>query len=266
VEIIDPRTKAGYVLDRADDFAGPELDPALWFPFYLPHWSSRVSSVPRYRLVDRQLHLLVDEDQPPWCPEFDGGIRASCLQTGEFAGALGSRTGQVRFSADVVVREEQPEVRLFVPQYGFFEIRARVGNDPSGMAALWMVGFEDRPEQSAEICTFEIFGRDVGAGAAAVGMGLHPFGDPSITDDFRRPVLPIDAREFHDYAVEWTPDHVAFFVDSALVAAMEQSPQYPMQFMLGTCAFPADDGAAPPGPYPEELVVDRFPGYRRTAA
>ena len=98
-------------------------------------------------------------------------------------------------------------------------------------------------------------------------MGYGPGGaDPSITDEFRRPVLLIDAREFHDYAVEWTPDHVAFFVDSALVAAMEQSPRYPMQFMLGTYAFPADDGAAPPGPYPKEFVVDRFHGYRRTAA
>ena len=52
--------------------------------------------------------------------------------------------------------------------------------------------------------------------ATAVGMGVHPFGDPSITDEFVRPELPIDAREFHDYAVEWTPDHVAFFVDGGL--------------------------------------------------
>jgi hypothetical protein len=266
VEIIDPRTKAGYVLDREDDFAGPELDPSLWFPFYLPHWSSRAASAPRYRIVGGQLHLLVDEDQPPWCPEFDGGIRASCLQTGEFAGALGSRAGQIRFNTDVVVREEQPEIRLFVPQYGFFEMRARVGDDPSGMAALWMVGFEDRPEQSAEICIVEIFGRDVGDGTTAVGMGLHPFGDPSITDQFVRPALPIDARDFHDYAVEWTPDHVAFFVDSAPVTVMAQSPRYPMQFMLGTYAFPPEDGTAPPGPYPKEFVVDRFSAYRREPA
>ncbi|TFV66135.1 glycosyl hydrolase family protein [Blastococcus sp. CT_GayMR20] len=265
-ELIDPVARAGYELVVDEEFSGDRLDTSLWFPFYLPHWSSRVGSAPRYRLADGKLHLLIEQDQPPWCPEFDGGIRASCLQTGEFSGSLGSRAGQIRFSADVVVREEQPEVRLFVPQYGFFEMRARVGDDPSGMAALWMVGFEDRPQQSAEICIFEIFGRDVGAGSTAVGMGLHPFGDPSITDDFVRPVLPIDAREFHDYAVEWTPDHVAFFVDSALVTVMEQSPGYPMQFMLGTYAFPAEDGAPPPGPYPKEFVVDRFRGYRRAAA
>jgi Glycosyl hydrolases family 16 len=97
-------------------------------------------------------------------------------------------------------------------------------------------------------------------------MGVHPFGDPTITDEFLRPVLPIDARAFHDYAVEWTPDHVAFFVDGELVTVVEQSPAYPMQFMLGTYAFPAPDGSPPPGPYPKEFVVDRFRAYRRTGS
>jgi beta-glucanase (GH16 family) len=134
------------------------------------------------------------------------------------------------------------------------------------MAALWMIGFEDRPERSAEICVFEIFGRDVGDGRTAVGLGLHPFGDPSITDECIRPVLPIDARDFHDYAVEWTPRHVAFFVDSEPVTVLDQSPGYPMQFMLDVYAFPAEDGSPPPGPYPKEFVVDRFRAYQRTGS
>ncbi len=265
-EVVDPRIRAGYELVVEDDFPGHELDTGLWLPHYLPQWSSRAASAARYRLGDGVLRLLVEEDQPAWCPELDGQVRVSSLQTGVRAGPVGSGEGQHRFRPDLVVREAQEERRLFVPQYGFFEIRARVSDDPSSMAALWMIGFEDRPERSAEICVFEIFGRDVGARGTAVGMGLHPFGDPTITDEFVRPLLPIDARDFHEYAVEWTPEQVTFLVDSQPVAVVGQSPAYPMQFMLDVYAFPAEDGSAPPGPYPKELVVDWFRGYRRSAA
>jgi hypothetical protein len=50
-----------------------------------------------------------------------------------------------------------------------------------------------------------IFGRDARPGSAAVGMGVHPFGDPAITDEFAAEAIAIDAREFHVYAAEWTP-------------------------------------------------------------
>ena len=89
-------------------------------------------------------------------------------------------------------------------------MRARMTLSPRSMAAWWMVGFEDRPERCAEICVFEVFGDAVEPGrSAAVGMGLHPFRDPAVTDDFAAPRLPIDVAAFHDYAVRWTPDAVA---------------------------------------------------------
>jgi hypothetical protein len=62
------------------------------------------------------------------------------------------------------------------------------------MVALWLIGYEDEPERSAEICVCEILGRDVHPGRAAVGMGVHPFGDPDIVDDFSAETIPIDAR------------------------------------------------------------------------
>jgi hypothetical protein len=263
VEIVDPRTKDGYALDREDDFTGPDLDRTLWLPFHLPQWSSRTASAARYRLGDGVLTLLIDDDQPPWCPEFDGGTRVSSLQTGVLAGPVGSTVGQHRFTADAVVREAQEERRLYTPQYGLFELRARFPAEPSSMAALWMIGVEDEPDRSAEICVAEIFGRDVRADAAAVGMGVHPFGDPRITDEWARQPVAVDVTDFHVYAVEWTPDHVAFFVDDALVTVVGQSPAYPMQFMLGIYAFPDDGGSLPPPSSPREFVVDRFTAYRR---
>jgi hypothetical protein len=266
VELIDPRTKEGYRLDREDDFTGPELDPTLWLPHHLPQWSSRAQSAARYHLGDGTLRLVVEDDQPPWCAEFDDGTRVSSLQTGVLAGPVGSAVGQHRFTPDAVVREAQQEERLYTPQYGFFECRAKVPSDPSSMAALWMIGVEDQPERSAEICVFEIFGRDIHPGGAAVGMGVHPFGDPRITDEWAQQPVAVDVTDFHVYAVEWTPEHAAFFVDDDLVTVVRQSPAYPMQFMLGVYAFPDDDGKLPPPSSPREFVVDWFRAYRRDAA
>jgi beta-glucanase (GH16 family) len=143
------------------------------------------------------------------------------------------------------------------------ELRAKAIDDSRAMVALWMIGFEDEPEHSAEICVCEIFGRDVEPEQAKVGMGVHPFGDPDIVDDFAAEPLPIDAREFHAYAADWTPERVSFSVDGEHVRTVEQSPAYPMQLMLGIYEFPDEPGRRDPAErYPKEFVVDYVRGYR----
>jgi hypothetical protein len=265
--VVDPVGKAGYELEFEDTFDGDALDRAHWLPYYLPQWSSREASAARYEVGGGVLRLVIEADQQPWCPEFDGETRVSSLQTGVFAGPVGSTVGQSRFTPGLVVRQAQHNARLYTPRYGLFELRAKAIDDPGCMVALWMIGYEDEPERSAEICICEIFGRDVSAERAGVGMGLRPFADPGIRDEFSVVDLAIDVRDFHLYAAEWTPEHVAFFVDHRLVKLVEQSPAYPMQFMLGIYEFP-DDGQAPgvAYPYPKQFVVDYFRGYRPTGA
>jgi hypothetical protein len=248
-------------LELEDTFDGPELDPARWLPYYLPHWSSRERAAARYDLGGRGLRLLIEADQEPWCPELDGEIRVSSLQTGLYAGPLGSRAGQHRFHPDAVVREEQPALRLYTPQYGRIEIEAAATADPAAMVSLWLIGVEDEPQRSAEICVFELFGRDVHPDDAFVGMGVHPFGDPAIRDEFARERLPIDATEFYVYAADWLPDRVEFSVDGERVKTVRQSPAYPMQLMLGIYELPGADGSRS-GPYPKEFAVKSVRGYR----
>jgi hypothetical protein len=163
-----------FELEFEDTFDGDELDLSRWLPHYLSHWSSRERSAARYELGAGGLRLLITADQQPWCPEFDGGVRVSSLQTGAYAGKVGSKIGQQRFNAEAVVREAQPNTRLYTPQYGRVELRAKALDDPRSMVALWMIGYEDKPERSGEICVCEIFGRDVAPGNAKVGMGIHP--------------------------------------------------------------------------------------------
>ncbi len=262
MDCLDDLLAEEYVLDVEDQFDGQALNGSLWVPYYLPQWSSAARSAARYELVDSRLHLLIEADQDPWCPEFDGETRVSSVQTGVFSGPVGSLIGQHRFNPAAVVREAQRNVRLYTPQFGVFVLRAKALDDPHSMVAFWMIGYEDRPDRSGELCVCEIFGRDVGRDNTSVGMGVHPFGDPTLVDDFEQVSAAMDARDFHDYAAVWTSDHVTFFIDGEQVRTVGQSPQYPMQLMLGIYHFGGRDA---PGPYPQRFTVDSFRAYRPRA-
>jgi len=258
-----PPQKDGYLLELSDEFDGAELDLGKWLPAYLPQWTTRERAAARYRLDGSHLYLQIAADQEPWCPAYDGEIRVSSLQTGVYAGPVGSRIGQHRFHPDITVVDAQTAARLYTPQYGYFELRARAVADRDCMVALWMIGYEDAPERSGEILILEIFGEDVEAGAARVGMGVRRFADPDLVGDFEKVPLDVDVTAFHVYAAEWTPTHVDFFVDGRRVKSVGESPAYPMQFMLDIYQFAgAEREARPPGAYPVEFAVDYFRAYQ----
>ncbi len=243
----------GYDLVLDEHFDGPGLDQTRWIPHYLPHWAGRERSRARYRLGGGRLELLIAQDQLPWLPEIEGPLRVSSLQTGCFAGPVGSTIGQHRTDERLVVVEEQPVQRLITPRFGVIELRASWVPHPDCMVALWMIGLEDEPQHSAEICICEIFGSEASRDRAMVGMGLHPFNDPNIVDDFEKIAAHIDIRETHDYAASWTASDVTFFIDGEPVKKVPQSPQYPMQLMLNIYDF---GGSTHGGPC-EPFVVDR---------
>ncbi|MCC6612473.1 MAG: glycoside hydrolase family 16 protein [Anaerolineae bacterium] len=262
----NPLDKPGYQLEFHDEFDEPELDTTKWLPFYLPHWSSRVLSTPRYTIADSNLVLEIAQDQGPWCPEFDGEVRCSSIQTGSYSGAVGSKLGQHRFSDALIVREAQANTQLYTPQYGFFETRVKGLRTNANHASLWMIGYEDAPERSGEIALFELLGAQRSPTRSGVRYGLHPWGDPTITDGFYEDYFDIDTAQFHIYAVEWTPTRVDFTLDNVKIRTIAQSPGYPMQFMLSLYELPFADawtGAYnPDDPYPKTFTVDYVRGYQ----
>ena len=249
--------------DLDDRFSGDELDLGVWLPYYLPHWSSRAASAATYAVRDGELVLTIPPDQGLWCEDtHDGPLRVSCLQTGCFAGPLGSGVGQQPFREGLVVREEQPTFWGYTPWYGYIEVRMRSTITPRSMVAFWLSGIEDRPERSGEICVAEIFGAAVRPGSAAVGMGLHRFRDPSLTEEFSADPLPLDLADDHSYAVDWRPGSLTFLVDGEEVRRVGQAPDYPVQLMLGVFDFPAKaDTAGTVQPPVPELVVSHVRGH-----
>ena len=238
-------------------FTGTTLDQDVWLDSYLPQWSSRANARATWAIAEDGLHLSIPVDQQRWCPEqHPEPLRVSCLQSGCFAGPIGSAVGQQPFRDGLEVREEQPTMWGCTPHFGRIEVRMRMAITARSMAAFWLAGIEDRPERSGEICVAEVFGDAVHAGGAAVGMGLHAFRDPALTEEWATEPLAIDVAEVHTYGVDWRPGAVAIEVDGVVVRRVAQAPDYPMQLMIGVFDFPAKAVDAEPVPVPE-LVVER---------
>lgn len=251
----DRLDRAPFELIADERFDGPGLDTGRWLPHYLPQWSTPDRSAARYALGPEGLTLRIDHDQPAWSPEFDGELRVSNLQTGVRCGPVGSVSGQHPFRDGLVVRTAQPERRLWLPHYGLIEARIRPSAHPRALTALWLIGFEAEPQQSGELCIVELFGRDIRAdGSARVGLGIHPFADPALRDDFVQVPLAGDALDWHTYSVEWMPGAARFFIDDVLVADADQSPDYPLQLMLNLYELP-DGSPRNPTDYPLEAGV-----------
>lgn len=256
--------KRGYILEFNDEFEGNNIDEDNWIPYYLPQWSSRENSKPSYHFTDSNLVLKITKGQRPWCPEFNGEVKCSSIQTGVYAGVLGTSEGQHKFNPECIVREEQINQRKYLPLYGYFEIKAKVPDTRSNVSALWMIGYEENPAESAEICIFEIKGTNIEKNSSVIGYGIHKFNDPKLEEAFYENRFDIDVTQFHIYAAEWTLEKVDFYIDNVLTHSIKQSPDYPMQFMLNIYEIPI--GETKEGKdliYPKEFTVDYVRGYRK---
>lgn len=259
-----PLSDHSYQLVFVDEFNTNSLDTSKWLPFYLPQWSSRKQSKPNYHFNSGCLYLDITEDQEPWCPEFNGNVKCSSVQTGVFSGPKGSKIGQHRFFHPApIVREAQDPQHTYLMQYGYIEIRAKAIRSPSNVVALWMIGYEDEPQRSAELCIVEIKGWQAKDQEALIGYGIHRFNDPALEEAFYEDQHVIDVTDFHVYGADWKKDRVDFYIDGKKVRTILQSPAYPMQLMLGVYEIP--DQQKGKGGYiaPASFCIDYVRCYER---
>lgn len=224
-----------------DDFVGTDLDTSVWFPHYLPAWSSRAATAASYTVGDSALTLTIPGSHPRWCErDHPEPLRVSGVQSGNFSGPVGSTIGQQRFRDGLVVAEAQPRFEGWLPSSGRVAVRCRMDLSSRSMGALWLAGFEEQPDEAGELCVVEVFGSSVEDGLSAeVGVGVKRVHDPRLVHDFVAPRLSIDVAEDHDYAVEWDTARAVFSIDGEPVHACTNPPTYPMQVMIAVFDFPA---------------------------
>lgn len=129
-----------------------------------------------------------------------------------------------------------------------------------------MIGYEDTPEKSGEICIFELVGALAGERKSRVRFGVHPWADRTLAEEFYEESFAINTAAFHVYGLEWTPTHISFYIDNVKTKTIHQSPAYPMQFMLSLYEHPFEGAASgvydPTAPYPKEFSIDYFRAYQ----
>jgi len=106
------------------------------------------------------------------------------------------------FIEGLVVREAQPEKRLWVAHHGVIEARLAAIRHPDTMVAFWPIGFEARPDDCGELCIAEIFGSEIDDDGGWVGVGVKPQNDPRLREDFEKVRVDGDLTDFHDFAVD----------------------------------------------------------------
>ncbi|MET0899960.1 MAG: glycoside hydrolase family 16 protein [Mycobacterium sp.] len=222
-----------------------QLDPAVWTTAYLPAWSSRAQASATFSTGEDGLDLSIPHDHPLWCPDLHATpLRVSGIQSANRSGAVGTSDAPQPFRDGLLVREQQPTVLGFVPQYGHLEVTCSAELTVSSMFSAWLVGLEDQPHRCGEICLMEVFGNTVDGGRAAIGQGIHPFRDPALREDFSAPVRNIDITQPHTYGVHWQPGVVDFTIDGVSTRTSDQAPDYPMLLFLAVFDFPEQsDGA-----------------------
>ncbi len=238
-----PDTSGGqWQLVFSDDFDGPSLDTNRWHTCYW--WD-----------VDGCTIISNDElewYQPEQVSVTDGvlilraepaDIEASNGETYPYVSGMVS-TG--RSSSDL---DEPPR---FDFQYGYVEASISVPDGTGLWPAFWMLPVTN--ESKPEIDIFEVY-----ADPGVAKMRLHWLDDAGERQRVAKDVEVPDLYDgFHTFGLDWTPDHLRFFIDGAEVWRVDENvPQEPMYLVLnlavgGTAPGPPDATT----PFPADVVVD----------
>jgi len=118
--------------------------------------------------------------------------------------ALGGR----EFTGGVITTEGS-----FARQYGFFEARMRLSDWPGGFPAFWLL-----PSDHAWPPEIDVM-EQIGNRPREVFLMGH--------------VRPgIDTTQWHIYGIEWSADRIAWFVDGAMVHAVQDHHQHRPMYLL----------------------------------
>lgn len=259
--------KPGYRLIFQDEFNDTELDRTKWVDRYLSSWSKDWNRTNNYVEQDGQMTIKIDRNTEAWCQEFDDETIVTGFTTGQRNGLHNwNKTNQVRFPED-------PQL-THINQYGYYEMRAKGQSGSSRHVAWWLLGFEDVPQESAEIDIFEI----KGASSDRVPPALHAWGSSGAFPSGGLPEHYDPTKDFHNewhvYGFDWEqgagsgsyPDKITMYIDGKAVASKNVNIDYPMIQLLSLYEkrMPrAWTGEWEWRPYPNTFDIDYVRVYKK---
>lgn len=262
---VPPMDKPGYRLIFQDEFDGETLDDSRWVPQYLSSWAQKPElAEPTYIMENGLMRLQIFAETQPWCPEYDGETVVSGFTTGD-------RNALHNWNGTNAVRNPVEMQATHLNQYGYYEIRAKGQSGSARHAAWWLLGFEDVPDESAEIDIFEILGNN----SHKVPVNFHAWNDPDAPDGggFSYTNRQMDFHEeFHIYGFNWiegggqgeAPDKMEFYVDGVKTGERNVNIDYPVLQLFSLYEKRAGGwtGIWLPKPYPNTFDIDYVRVYK----
>ncbi|GAF08478.1 family 16 glycosylhydrolase [Paenibacillus pini] len=266
---VSPIDKSGYRLIFQEEFGDKQLNQGKWVNKYLSSWTKTPQyAQPTYVMENGLMKLQIKQDTQPWAPEFDGQTVVSGFTTG-------NRNALHNWNGNNTVRNPVETELTHINQYGYYEIRAMGQPGSSRHVAWWLLGFEDIPNESAEIDIFEILGNN----SHSVPVAFHRWNDPTGPEGggFAYTNNNMDFhKEFHTYGFNWVqgggsasqPDKMEFYVDGVKTGEKNVKIDYPLIQLFSLYEKRAGGWTGPwvSKPYPNTFRLDYVRVYKKIPA
>ncbi|MCA9733292.1 MAG: family 16 glycosylhydrolase [Deferribacteres bacterium] len=222
--------KNGYELFWEDEFDGHELDPQKW----------------AVRGVGPRAAGYVS---PEAVKVKDGFLELSAFERNDsiMVGAVGTSG-------------------LFMTKYGYFECRAQLQKSKGNWSAFWIQSpgiakGEDPAQFGTEIDIFEYFKK---LGNNIISHNLHWAYGPNqqSTGSYTSVVDGVDSG-FHTFALEWTPEKYAFFVDGYKYHEITRALSHIEEYIILSMELPATREALKDATLPDVFIVDYVKVYKK---
>lgn len=229
----EPWDKPGWDLTFHDEFDGTEVDAAKWKKRY--KWGEAQ--------INSELQAYVDD-------AFEVSSGRLRIVGKKASGTYAAKTFDYRSGVLASYHEQT---------YGWFEARCRMPKGQGLWPAFWLY-HTTSVSGIDEIDVHEFLGHQ----PTTVYSTLHRSPDKHHGKEF---VGPDFTADYHVFAVDWTKDHVNFYVDGALVHEhLGDSPPVPMYLIVNL----AIGGSWPGAPdsttlFPAYYDVDYVRAYTRSA-
>ena len=154
----------------------------------------------------------------------------------------------------------------FKTKYGFFECRAQLQKSPGIWAAFWIQSTEiskgeDPAIYGAEIDILEFFKK---LGPDIVSHNVHwAYGPRQQTTRGMQSYRKGVREGFHDFALEWTPEKYAFFVDGYKYYEVTNGLSQIEEYMILSMEIPSATNEIKATVFPDAFVVDHVKVYKK---
>jgi hypothetical protein len=154
----------------------------------------------------------------------------------------------------------------FMTTYGYFECRAQLQKSPGNWAAFWIQSpgiakGEDPGEYGVEIDIFEYFKK---SGEDIVSHNLHwAYGPNQQTIGALESKREGVGEGFHTFAVEWTPEKYAFFVDGYKYHEVTRAISHTDEYIILSMELPATMEGLKDSVFPDVFIVDYVRVYKK---